>query len=95
MTIPSVALPSEDAGGVDSDVVWGRLVLDAARAASKRVGALGTEHIITSRIGFELETRLGEITTVRLCASIRLDADRSCTSWRRSNQKMISLGKGI
>lgn len=79
--MPSVVLPSE--GGVESDVgggccwVAGRLVLEAARVASKSVGALGTEHIMTSRIGLGLETRLGQMTTVRLCASMRFADDHN------------------
>ena len=74
MIMPSVVLPSAGAGALDSEAPWpcsARFVLEAARAASKSVGASGMEHIITSRIGLELQTRLGQITTVRLWASMR------------------------
>lgn len=47
-------------------------------------GPPGTAHIMTSRIGFELLTRLGQTTTERLCASIRLLEECNETWWRRS-----------
>ena len=50
----------------------------------KRGGEPGTAHIITSRTGLVPFTRFGQITTARLCASMRLDAERRETSCSKS-----------
>lgn len=61
---------------------------------AEKVGAPGTEHIMTSRAGEGDLTRLGQRTTVRLRASMRFTDDRSeisCIKSTAQNTGWISL----
>lgn len=55
------------------------------------VVAEGTAHIATSFSGSGPLTRLGQMTTARLCASIRFEADRNETSCSRSGKIVFSI----
>lgn len=84
MTAPRVVPPSED----ESDDLE-RIVAEVAEDDNDgeslvSEGPPGTAHIMTSRMGFELLTRLGQMTIERLCASIRLLEECNETSCRRS-----------
>lgn len=84
MTAPRVVLPSEEES-VDLERVVAEVVNDDNDSESLvGDGPPGTAHIMTSRMGFELLTRLGETTIERLCASMRLLEECNDTSWRRS-----------
>jgi hypothetical protein len=83
MTAPRVVLPSEEEYG-DLEKVDVEIVEDDNDGSLVGEGPPGTAHIMTSRIGFELLTRLGQTTIERLCASMRLLEECNDTSWRRS-----------
>lgn len=84
MTAPRVVLPS----GEESDDLETRVADvtedDSDGESLVSEGPPGTVHIKTSRMGFEPLRRLGQTTTARLCASIRLLEACNDTSWRRS-----------
>ena len=84
MTAPRVVLPSEEGSGDLERVVAEIVENDSDDESLVSEGPPGTAHIMTSRIGFELLTRLGQRTIERLCASMRLLEECNDTSWRRS-----------
>jgi len=71
MTAPRVVLPSEESDDLES-VVAEVTEFNSDGELLVIEGPPGTAHIMTSRIGFELLTRLGQMTIARLCASMRL-----------------------
>lgn len=80
MTAPKVVLPSEEESD-DLERVLAEVMEDDSDGGSLvGEGPPGTTHIMTSRMGFELLTRLGHRTIARLCASMRLLEECSDTS---------------
>lgn len=83
MMAPRVVFHSEESEDLER-VVAEVMEDDSDGGSLVSEGPPGTAHIMTSRMGFELFTRLGQTTIARLCASMRLLDECNDTSWRRS-----------
>lgn len=84
MTAPRVVLHSEEESDALERDVAEVVEVDSDGESLMREGPPGTPHIMTSRMGFDPLTRLGQTTMERLCASMRLLEECSDISWRRS-----------